>query len=196
MPATDSAVPSYHPKTRAEWREWLSTNYNVSKGVWLVILKKGAEVAGITYAAAVEEALCFGWIDGRAATLDAQNFKLYMSPRKPGSVWSKLNKQRIRKLVKEGSMTSAGLAKIETAKKDGSWNKLDEIDRLAIPEDLLAQLSANAQAKRNFEAFSPSSKKMILFWIASAKREETRRKRIEETVRLAAQNIKAAHRRQ
>jgi len=196
MPATDSAVPSYHPKTRAEWREWLSTNYNVSKGVWLVILKNGAEVAGITYAAAVEEALCFGWIDGRAATLDAQNFKLYMSPRKPGSVWSKLNKQRIRKLVKEGSMTSAGLAKIETAKKDGSWNKLDEIDRLAIPEDLLAQLSANAQAKRNFEAFSPSSKKMILFWIASAKREETRRKRIEETVRLAAQNIKAAHRRQ
>jgi len=196
MPATDSAVPSYHPKTRAEWREWLSTNYNVSKGVWLVILKKGAEVAGITYAAAVEEALCFGWIDGRAATLDAQNFKLYMSPRKPGSVWSKLNKQRIRKLVKEGSMTSAGLAKIETAKKDGSWNKLDEIDRLAIPEDLLAQLSANAQAKRNFEAFSPSSRKMILFWIASAKREETRRKRIEETVRLAAQNIKAAHRRQ
>ena len=193
MPDKTSPTLSYHPKTRAEWRKWLAANHAISKGIWLILLKKGAEVAGIAYSDAVEEALCFGWIDGRAATLDTQKYKLYMSPRKPGSVWSKLNKQRIRRLVKEGHMTSVGLAKIEAAKKDGSWNKLDEIDRLLMPADLLDQLSANAEAKRNFAAFSTSSKKMIMFWIASAKRDETRQKRIEETVRLAAQNIKAAH---
>jgi uncharacterized protein YdeI (YjbR/CyaY-like superfamily) len=161
-----------------------------------VLFKKGADIAGITYSDAVEEALRFGWIDSRPGTLDGQRYKLYLSPRKPRSVWSKLNKERIQKLVKEGQMTPAGLAKIETAKSDGSWNRLDAIDQLVMPEDLLERLSANADAKRNFEGFSTSSKKIILFWIASAKREETRQKRLEETVRLAAQNLKAAHGRQ
>ncbi|HET9914012.1 MAG TPA: YdeI/OmpD-associated family protein [Anaerolineales bacterium] len=196
MSSKVSPILSYQPKTRAEWRKWLATNHNTAKGIQLVIIRKNAEVAGITYSDAVEEALCFGWIDGRADSFDGQRYKLYMAPRKPGSVWSRLNKQRIRNLVKDGSMTSAGLAKIEAAKKDGSWTQLDAIDKLEMPEDLLEHLSANAEAKRNFEAFSNSSKKMILFWIANAKREETRRKRIEETVRLAEQNIKAAHRSQ
>ena len=196
MPSKPLQISSYHPKTRAEWRKWLATNHATSKGIQLVIIKKKAEVAGITYSDAVEEALCFGWIDGRANSLDAQTYQLYMSPRKPGSVWSRLNKQRIRKLVKEGRMAPVGLAKIEAAQKAGSWTQLDAIDELAMPDDLVEQLSANAKARHNFEAFSDSSKKLILFWIASAKREETRRKRIAETVRLAAQNIKAAHGRQ
>lgn len=153
-------------------------------------------MAGIMYSDAVEEALCYGWIDSSPAKLDEQRFKLYFSPRKPKSVWSKINKQRIRKLVKDGVMTPAGLAKIEKAKRDGTWNQLDAIDQLVMPEDFLKQLSANPEAKHNFEGFSTSSKKIILFWIASAKREQTRQKRIEETVRLAAQNIKAAHYRQ
>jgi len=191
-----SSTLTYQPKTRAEWRRWLAKNHAHSKGIWLVINKKEADVAGITYADAVEEALCFGWIDGGASSLDAQQFKLYLSPRKPGSVWSRLNKQRIRKLVKDGIMTPMGLAKIEAARKDGSWTRFDAIDDLVMPADLLEQLSANAEARRNFEAFSDSSKKIILFWIANAKRAETRRKRIEETVRLAAQNLKAAHGRQ
>ncbi len=193
MASKVSPTPSYHPKSRAEWREWLAGNHAKSKGIWLVILKKGASTAGITYVDAVEEALCFGWIDGGMNSLDAQRYKLYLSPRKPGSVWSRLNKQRIRKLVKEGIMTSAGLARIEAAKKDGSWSTLDAIEKLVMPADLLEQLSANAEARRNFEAFSESSKKIILCWIASAKRDETRRKRIAETVHLAAQNVKAAH---
>jgi len=196
MPGKTSPIPSYHPKSRAEWRKWLAANHASSKGIWLVLIKKGAGMAGIRYSDAVEEALCFGWIDSRPGTLDKERYRLYVAPRKPGSVWSKLNKQRIRKLVKEGRMTSAGLVKIEAARKDGSWNTLDEIDRLVMPADLLEQLSANEDAKRNFESFSTSSKKIILFWIASAKRDETRQKRIEETVRLAAQNIKAAHYRQ
>lgn len=193
MHAKISPIPTYYPKTRAEWREWLAANHAISTGIWLILIKRGASQAGITYSDAVEEALCFGWIDSKPGTLDTQLYRLYMSPRKPGSVWSQLIKQRIRKLIREGQMTPAGLAKIEAAKKDGSWNKLDEIDQLVIPTDLLEQLSMNPEAKRNFENFSISSKKVILFWIASAKRDETRRKRIEETVRLAAQNIKAAH---
>lgn len=196
MSVKASSTPSYQPKTRAEWRKWLATHYASSTGIQLVIIRKNAQVAGITYSDAVEEALCFGWIDGVTNSVDEQRYKLYMSPRKPKSVWSKLNKQRIRKLIKEGLMTPVGLAKIEAARKDGSWSQYDAIDNLEMPEDLLEQLSANEEAKRNFEAFSTSSKKIILFWIASAKREETRRKRIEETVRLAAQNIKAAHYRQ
>jgi uncharacterized protein YdeI (YjbR/CyaY-like superfamily) len=191
-----ASIPSYPPGTRTEWHKWLDTNHATSKGIWLVIIKKKADGEGITYEDAVEEALCFGWIDGGADSLDAQHFKLYLSPRKPGSIWSRLNRQRIRKLVKEGRMTPAGLAKIEAARKDGSWKAFDAVDNLVPPADLLEQLSANAEAKRNFETFSTSSKKIILFWIASAKRDETRRKRIEETVRLAAQNIKAAHSRQ
>jgi len=196
VPTKTASIPTYHPKTRTEWRKWLAANHAISTGIWLVLIKKGARIPGLTYADAVEEALCFGWIDSRPGTLDAQQYKLYMSPRKPGSVWSKLNKQRIQRLVKEGRMTPAGLVKIEAAKKDGPWNTLDEVDRLVIPADLLEQLSANPEAKRNFEGFSSSSRKIILFWIASAKRDETRQKRIEETVRLAAQNVKAAHYRQ
>lgn len=196
MPFKDQSVPSFHPRTRAEWRKWLATNHDRSKGIRLVLLKKDAEIPGILYSEAVEEALCFGWIDSTAGKLDEQRYTLYMSPRKPKSVWSKLNKQRIQKLVKEGRMTAPGLAKIEAAKKDGSWDQLDAIDQLVIPEDLSRKLLANADAQRNFEGFSPSSKKIILHWIASAKRQETRQKRIEETVRLAAQNLKAAHYRQ
>jgi uncharacterized protein YdeI (YjbR/CyaY-like superfamily) len=193
MPAKAASVSSYQPKSRAEWRAWLATHYASSEGIWLVILKKEAKMEGVTYNEAVEEALCFGWIDGGANSLDKQRYKLYMSPRKTGSIWSALNKKRIRKLVKEGMMTPLGLAKIEAAKKDGSWKTFDKIEKLVMPADLLEGLSANAAAKRNFEAFSASSRKIILFWIASAKRTETRQKRIAETVRLAAQNIKAAH---
>jgi uncharacterized protein YdeI (YjbR/CyaY-like superfamily) len=153
VPAKISPIPTYYPKIRTEWREWLAANYAISTGIWLILIKKGARLAGITYTEAVEEALCFGWIDSRPGTLDAQRFRLYMSPRKPGSVWSKLNKQRIRKLVKDGSMTPAGLAKIEAARKDGSWNKMDEIDRLVIPADLLEKLSANPAAEKPFRKF-------------------------------------------
>lgn len=196
MPAKSSPILSYQPESLMEWRKWLTANHATSRGIGLILVKKQADLHGITYADAVEEALCFGWIDSKSNTLDEQRYQLHMSPRKAGSVWSKLNKQRIRKLVKEGRMTQAGLAKIEAAKKDGSWNTLNAIDRLEIPADLLERLSANEEARRNFEGFSTSSKKIILFWIASAKRDATRQKRIEETVRLAAQNIKAAHYRQ
>jgi len=171
----------------------LSANHASSAGITLVIAKKGSGIAGISYEEAVEEALSFGWIDSRTNSLDETRFRLQMTPRKPGSVWSNPNKRRVENLIEEGRMAPAGLAKIEAAKRDGSWIRLEAIDRLEIPPDLRRALSANPKARRNFEAFNDSSKKVILYWITNAKRAETRKKRIEETVRLAADNIKAAH---
>jgi len=186
---TSSTFKSNQSKTRAQWRKWLTTNNKNSKGIWLIIKKKGSNMVGITLEDAVEEALCFGWIDGKLNPVDAYQYKLYMAPRKSKSVWSKRNKQRIRRLIKEGQMTPAGLEKINEAKKNGSWNQLDVIERDDIPLDLRKELGNNGKAKRNYDCFNISSKRMILYWIASAKSSETRRKRITETVRLAEKNL-------
>ena len=193
MPADPQEMTILHPKTIAGWRKWLSANHASSVGISLVIAKKGSGIAGISYEAAVEEALCFGWIDSRTNSLDETRYRLQMTPRKPRSIWSNPNKRRVERLIEEGRMAPAGLAKIEAAKEDGSWTRLEAIDRLEIPADLRRALSANLKARRNFAAFNDSSKKVILYWITNAKRAETRQKRIEETVRLAADNIKAAH---
>jgi uncharacterized protein YdeI (YjbR/CyaY-like superfamily) len=162
-------------------------------GVSLILAKKGSAAVGISYEDAVGEALCFGWIDSRTNTVDAQHYRLQMTPRKPGSVWSKINKRRVEELIEAGRMTDVGLAKIEAARRDGSWDRLDAVDLLEIPPDLKRALSENPKAKRNFEGFSVSSKRIILYWITAAKRSETRQKRVNETVRLAAENVKAAH---
>jgi uncharacterized protein YdeI (YjbR/CyaY-like superfamily) len=142
----------------------------------------------VRYSEAVKEALCFGWIDSKVKSLDEERYMQIFTPRKPKSVWSKLNKQYIEELIEQGLMTPSGLEKIEAAKQDGSWNKLDAIEQLIIPADLKKALEANETANRYFEAFSNSSKKNILFWIESAKRPETRLKRIEQTISSAAQN--------
>jgi len=193
MPESRASLPILQPKTRAAWRSWLRVHHATSQGVWLILVKRTAGIPGVSYEEAVEEALCFGWIDSRPNTLDAERYKLRLTPRKPGSVWSRINKQRIQKLIRARRMTLAGKAKVAAAKKDGSWFRLEELDRLAIPRDLLLALEKDGQARLNFEGFSASSKKVILFWIASAKRPETRQKRIAETIRFAAMNQKAAH---
>jgi uncharacterized protein YdeI (YjbR/CyaY-like superfamily) len=189
-------IPTYHPKTRAEWRAWLAKHHTSSPGVWFVYYKSESGKARVSYDDAVEEALCFGWIDNVARALDAERSMLRFSPRKPKSGWSKLNKGRVGRLIRVGLMTPAGLAKIEAAKRDGSWSALDPVERRVVPPDLKAALAANANAARNFDGFPPSSKKIILGWIASAKRPETRAKRVAETVRQAAKNLKANHYRQ
>ncbi len=181
---------------RATWRKWLEQNHATASGVWLVYYKKQSGKPSVSYAEAVEEALCFGWIDSRPNRLDDERYMQLFSPRKPKSPWSRLNKQRVEKLIAQGLMTPAGLAKIEAAKRDGAWDKYNVIEELAMPADLKKALAANKTARQNFEAFSPSSKKNILYWIASAKRPETRAKRIQETVALAAKNLKANHWRQ
>ncbi len=177
------------PTSRDEWRQWLNDHHTESAGIWLIFFKKNK--GHPTYEEAVEEGLCFGWIDSITKAVDEDRQKVWFSPRKAGSGWAKSNKERIAKLIEQGLMTAAGLEKIEAAKQDGSWTALDSIDALIIPGDLQEALATNAAAQTNFEAFPPSAKKNILWWIQSAKRPETRQKRITETVTLAAQNRRA-----
>ena len=177
--------------SRDQWRHWLTHNHNQTNSIWLVTYKKHTGSRYLSYDAIVEEALCFGWIDSLPRKLDADRTMLLLSPRRPKSSWSKLNKDRVAKMLEQDLITPAGLERINQAKADGSWTFLDDVEALIIPEDLATALAANPQAKTYFEAFSPSSKKGILQWIKSAKRAPTREKRIAKTVELAAQNIKA-----
>jgi len=181
-------LPRLQVRDRQEWRRWLAEHHTDSPGVWLVYHKKHAGIVTVTYEEAVEEALCFGWIDSKAKSLDADRTMLVFTPRRPGGNWSASNKERVERLVAQGLMAEAGLAAIEAAKADGSWTFLDSIEALLIPEDLAAALAANPVAQRRFEAFNDSTKKMILYHIKNTKRPATRAKRIEETVRLAEQN--------
>ncbi|MFQ4138852.1 YdeI/OmpD-associated family protein [Nodosilinea sp. PGN35] len=182
---------SMQVESRAEWREWLAANHGRTSGLWLITYKKRAGRPHVSYSEVVEEALCFGWIDSKGNKLDDERTMLWMAPRQPGTGWSALNKQRIAALTEAGLMRPPGLAKVETAKQDGSWERLDAIERLEVPADLAAAFQANDAAWANFEAFPRSAKRGILEWIASAKRAETRNRRIAETVALAAQNRRA-----
>lgn len=187
----DPPFNSTHPKSRAAWRKWLEKNHTRPEGVWLVSYKKATGKPRLDYAEAVEEALCFGWIDSKGNKLDDERSLLWFAPRKPKTGWSKLNKERVEKLIKAGLMMPAGLAKVEAAKKDGSWNALDAAAALEIPPDLAKAFSNNKIAKEYFEAFPRSVKGAILQWILSAKKPETRAQRIEETVTKAEKNIRA-----
>ena len=191
MKQSSAPLKQVHPRTRDAWRRWLDKNHSSSDGVWLVYFKKASGKPRIEYGEAVEEALCFGWVDSKGETVDEQRAMLKFTPRNPKSAWSKPNKERVERLIEEGKMTEAGLAAIETAKENGTWSALDSVEALEVPPDLAKALAANKKARGYFDAFSPSSRKIILRWIESAKRQETRDKRISETVRLAAQNIKA-----
>jgi uncharacterized protein YdeI (YjbR/CyaY-like superfamily) len=183
-------------KDRRAWRRWLSKHHAREAPVWLVYSKKDSGTPSVTYAEAVEEALCFGWVDSRPNKVDASRYKQLFSPRKPKSPWFTINKQRAMRLIAERRMTPAGLAKIDAAKADGSWSTYDAVDALVVPKDLATKLAANPRAKTYFAAFPPSSRKIILWWITSAKLPATRAARIAETVRLAAQNLRANHWRQ
>jgi len=185
-----------HAETRDEWRAWLAENHGRPSGVWLATYKKATGKPRIDYEEAVEEALCFGWVDSKSNALDDERSLLWMSPRKPRSGWSRINKERIERLERDGLMTDAGRAVVEEAKRSGSWTSLDAVEALEVPDDLAGALARNAKARKHFEAFPPSSKKIILTWIASARRDETRQRRIAETVRLAERNIRANHYRQ
>jgi uncharacterized protein YdeI (YjbR/CyaY-like superfamily) len=180
-----------HPMTRAGWRAWLEQNHTRTAGVWLISYKKATGKPRIEYGESVEEALCFGWIDSKGNKLDEARSMLWFAPRKPRTGWSRPNKARLEKLMAAGLMAPAGLAKVEAAKQDGSWNALDAVEALEIPPDLDAALAANKTAAQFFEAFPRSAKRAILEWIANAKRPETRAKRVEESVRLAAENRRA-----
>jgi uncharacterized protein YdeI (YjbR/CyaY-like superfamily) len=178
-------------KSRAEWRAWLEQHHEQAESIWLVTFKKAAGERHVPYEAVVEEALCFGWVDSLPRKLDDERSMLLLSPRKPGSAWSALNKRRAERMIAEGRMHPAGLAKIEAAKADGAWSRLDGVEALAVPDDLGAALAEHGKAAENFQKFPRSARRGILEWILQAKRPETRAKRIAETARLAAQNKRA-----
>lgn len=177
-------------KSRDELRQWLQNNYTQKSGVWLVRYKKSSKYY-LPYSDVVQECLCFGWIDSLPRKLDEVRTMLYISPRKPGSNWSKVNKAYIAKLQQQGLLHQAGLDKIEQAKQDGSWSFLDDVEALIVPEDLKFAFADRPVAWKNWQAFPPSVKKGILEWIKNAKRSPTRAKRIADTVIKAADNIRA-----
>ena len=179
--------------TRKEWRQWLSKNHETEKSVWLIIYHKDSATKSVYYNDAVEEALCFGWIDSLANKRDHESSYLFFCPRKPKSKWSKANRDRVEKLVKAGLMTQSGQKLIDLAKETGTWEALVDIENSVIPPDLEKRFARNKTARKNFDAFAPSSKRIILEWISNARKPETRKKRVDETVTLAAKNIKANH---
>ncbi len=181
---------SFYPKTRNAWRKWLEKNHSTSPGVWLIYDKKSTGKVKLVYNDAVEEALCFGWIDSTMRPLDEGHFMQRFTPRKSKSGWSGLNKKRIEKMIAGGLMTGAGFEKIEAAKKDGSWESFDHIDAIQLPEDFQKALSGNKKAKANFENFPPFSKKQFLYHINQAKTKATRKQRIKLCVKMASINKK------
>lgn len=166
-----------------KWRAWLSKHHDKAKEIWLVYYKKGSGKTSVTYPEALDEALCFGWIDSIVKKYDEDRYMQRYTPRKPRSQWSAANKKHVARLIREGRMTEHGLAKIKAAKRDGSWSKFDAVDRDGeAPRDLLDALARNPEAQACFEKMPPSSRKLYGFWIDSAKRPETRARRIAETL--------------
>lgn len=190
MTALDEA-PLVHADDRATWRAWLEANHATIRGAWLVMWRVRSGRQALDYEAAIEEALCFGWVDGTAGTVDDERGKLYFSQRRPRSVWAATNKARVERLIASGRMRPAGLAAIERAKADGSWTVLDGPERLEVPPDLAAALAATPPAAGNFAAFPPSARKMMLSWVATAVRPETRASRIGQIAARAARNERA-----
>ncbi|MEO1021411.1 MAG: YdeI/OmpD-associated family protein [Bacteroidota bacterium] len=183
--------PEIFPKSLEEWRAWLGRHHAEEGSIWLVFPKKDSGLPGLTIDPAIDEALCFGWIDSVINKRDDVTFKIRFSPRNPKSNWSRVNKDKMARLLEQHRVRSAGLAMIELAKQTGTWTALDDVENLVIPDDLQRAFAEFPRSETNFDAFPRSTKRGILEWILTAKRADTRAKRIEETARLASQNIRA-----
>ena len=186
--------PRLEVATRRAWRAWLRAHHRTAKEIWLVYYRKASGRPRIAYNDAVEEALCFGWIDSTGGRFDERRTKLYFAPRKTRSVWSASNKERVQRLIAGGLMRPAGLEAIERAKANGAWTALDEIEQGIVPPDLTAALETHPPAAERFTAFPWSARRAILIWVADAKKPETRAARILETAVRAAKNQRANER--
>jgi uncharacterized protein YdeI (YjbR/CyaY-like superfamily) len=183
-------METFCPKTPTEWRNWLHENHQFKKSVWLIYYKSNSCIPSITWSEAVDEALCFGWIDSTKKTIDKERYMQYFSKRKPTSNWSKVNKAKVANLIQNNRMTKAGYDCIKIAKQNGSWTNLDQVEALVIPKDLNEQLINCKEAIQYFSKLSKSDKKILLHWVVSAKREVTRQKRVQEIVENASKNLK------
>ena len=187
----------FYAPSREAWRSWLQAHHASEESVWLVYDKdQPGQPRRLPYDAIVEEALCFGWVDSVPGKVSERQAKIYVSKRKPKSAWSKANRDRIALLRGKGLMTPAGEQAVATAQANGMWNHLETSDRFEMPSDLIEQLAANPAAQAFYDTMPPSSHRIILEWIYSAKTDQTKQKRITETVELAAKGIKAHHYRQ
>ncbi|HOX83464.1 MAG TPA: YdeI/OmpD-associated family protein [Chryseolinea sp.] len=183
-------IETFCPASQQEWRRWLKSNHKSKQSIWLFLYKKGSDKPVIGWGDAVNEALCFGWVDSTRRPFDDEKFLQFFSKRKPKGTWSKVNKLKVKQLIENGLMTKAGLDCIEAAKKNGSWIILDEVEELKIPKDLAKEFRGNYGSREFFLSLSKSVRKSILQWVVLAKRSETRQKRISEIAELAAQKQK------
>jgi uncharacterized protein YdeI (YjbR/CyaY-like superfamily) len=186
-------IEIFYPTSLRAWRKWLEKNHLLKQAVWLVFYNKKSERKSITWSEAVDVALCFGWIDSKKISIDKETSHQFFSKRKPKSTWSKINKNKVEKLIEQGLMKEAGFAIIETAKENGSWTILDEVEELVIPTDLETQFTNKLNSKDFFLSLSKSVKKAILQWLVLAKTTETRQKRITEIIETAEQKLKPRH---
>jgi uncharacterized protein YdeI (YjbR/CyaY-like superfamily) len=185
----NTADPVLDFRTREQWRRWLEENHDKSQGEWVYMYKKAAK-AGLRYKEALDEALCFGWIDGQIKAVDKDKFRQRWTPRRKGGTWSDGNKRRVRELALAGCMAEPGKAAVRAAKKTGAWNLLSQRSVGATPPDLARALKAAPRASANFERFPRSARVGYVWWVVSAKRPETRRRRVEAVVRRAHENRK------
>ncbi|MBW1295888.1 YdeI/OmpD-associated family protein [Aquimarina litoralis] len=183
--------PELYFKNDKEWRRWLHKNHADSDGVYLIFYKVESNHPSMRWEEAVKVALCYGWIDSTVKKIDDEKRRQYFCPRKPKSVWSKLNKTYIVDLIKNNLMQESGLKSIEIAKQNGSWIALDDVENGIIPEDLKRAFQKSPIAFKNYENFAKSYRKNYLYWLNQAKRQETRDKRIKEIIRLCKANTKA-----
>lgn len=179
-------IEVFYPETKMDWRKWLEKNHIHKDAVWLIYYKKHTSKPTLNWSDAVDEALCFGWIDSKAETIDKDTFKQYFCKRKPNSTWSKINKQKVETLTANGLMTQAGFNVIEIAKQNGSWTILDEVEELIIPKELEIAFKNHKKSKEYYSMLSSSKKKMLLQWIALAKSDTTKQKRILEIAENAS----------
>jgi uncharacterized protein YdeI (YjbR/CyaY-like superfamily) len=177
------------PKSREAWRAWLEKNHAASTGVWLVFAKKHTGLPTLSYEDAVQEALCFGWIDSLMKSIDDRFHMQMFTPRKPKSAWSATNKARLERLMKAGVMAPAGLAAVEQAKKSGAWKKYESVDALTIPPELNKALDANPDAKKNWPTYTESARRSFLHMVNDAKRPETREKRVRRVIEFVSNNV-------
>ena len=190
MSQSKNSIDKICPNNRRELRAWLKENHSLQESVWLIYYKKKSVYYSMSWSDAVDEALCFGWIDSVRKSLDDERFQQLFTKRKPKGTWSKINKEKIELLINENLMADAGLAVLKRSKENGSWDSLNEVEELKVPDDLFNVLQRNSEAEFFFNALSKSTRKAMLQWIALAKRPETREKRIEEIVELASKRQK------
>jgi uncharacterized protein YdeI (YjbR/CyaY-like superfamily) len=180
-------ITTFYPISRTAWRQWLQENHISESSIWLVLYKKQSNKPTISWEVAVEEALCFGWIDSTRKTIDHERFIQFFSKRKAKSMWSKINKEKVEQLIEKGLMSEAGHRSIAIAKQNGSWTMLDQAEALVIPEDLSNAFDSYPYSREYFINLSTSLRKSILQWLVLAKKPETRQGRITEIVRQASQ---------